>query len=167
MNQQDLNDTTAPLEDLDAQNDSELKGGPKKIFIGGLSVTGSAESLSDLEPSGDVAGGLVASARDANLFSFQNHNETVSEDSEAEAAPEQLEDLAVSDEQSAQIAGGLPAVQACREAAGNHNETVSEDSETQAEEAVTEKLADLSVDESTEAEIKGGPFITSVQYPYK
>lgn len=124
MKQENTNNQPVMIEDLSAQNTEEIKGGPKRIFIGGLSVTESATSL-------------------------------------------QIEDLQVSDTQSSQIAGGLPAVQACREAAGNHNETVSEDSEAHAEEAATEKFADLTVDESTEAEIKGGPLLTSVQYPYK
>lgn len=128
----------APLEDLNARNSEEIKGG------------------------------LTYELKNVLVSSFQsgasNHNETVSEDNQAEAGAETLEDLPVSDEQSAEVAGGLPAVQACREAASrNHNETVSEDNE--AEEPATEPLDDLTVDESTEAEIKGGPF-TSVQYPY-
>ena len=141
MNQQDTNNQNAIIEDLTVEEatEAEVKGGPvvmEDVLISSYQHTAHAS----------------------------NHNETVNEDNEAEAATDQLEDLPVGDEQSAEIAGGLPAVQACREAASrNHNETVSEDKE--AEEAATETLDDLTVDESTEAGIKGGPF-TSVQYPY-
>ena len=48
----------ASLADLAAQNADEIKGGPKRIFIGGLSVNESPNALLDLEPSGEVKGGM-------------------------------------------------------------------------------------------------------------
>ena len=35
----------------------EIKGGPKKIFIGGLSVEETQTALPDLEPRGEIKGG--------------------------------------------------------------------------------------------------------------
>lgn len=70
-----------------------------------------------LQPNGDVVGGIVLSAVQA-ARKAANHNEPVaSETGEPVTSPDQLEDLAVSDEQSGQVAGGLPAVQKVREAA--------------------------------------------------
>ena len=57
MNQQDANNETIITEDLSTQNADEIKGGPKRIFIGGLSVNNAPTALPDLEPSGEVKGG--------------------------------------------------------------------------------------------------------------
>lgn len=59
MNNQDTNNESIITEDLNTQNADQVKGGPKKIFIGGLSVKDTATSLLDLEPSGEVKGGAI------------------------------------------------------------------------------------------------------------
>lgn len=59
MNNQDTNNQSIIIEDLNTQNADEIKGGPKRIFIGGLSVKETATSLPDLEPNGEVKGGAV------------------------------------------------------------------------------------------------------------
>ena len=51
----------ASLADLAAQNADEIKGGPKRIFIGGLSVNEAPTALLDLEPQGHIVGGLKGS----------------------------------------------------------------------------------------------------------
>jgi hypothetical protein len=59
MNQQNEHDGIEPVlevTDLEAQDTEAIKGGPKKIFIGGLSATG--DSLPDLEPQAAVIGGV-------------------------------------------------------------------------------------------------------------
>ncbi len=53
----------ASLADLTAQNADEIKGGPKRIFIGGLSVNEAPSALLDLEPSGEVKGGMQYRAK--------------------------------------------------------------------------------------------------------
>ena len=53
----------ASLADLTAQNADEIKGGPKRIFIGGLSVNEAPTALPDLEPSGEVKGGMQLRAK--------------------------------------------------------------------------------------------------------
>lgn len=53
----------ASLADLAAQNADEIKGGPKRIFIGGLSVNEAPNALLDLEPSGEVKGGMQYRAK--------------------------------------------------------------------------------------------------------
>ena len=52
----------ASLADLAAQNADEIKGGPKRIFIGGLSVNEAPSALPDLEPCGEVKGGAPVKA---------------------------------------------------------------------------------------------------------
>jgi hypothetical protein len=53
------NNQSIELEDLVAHNTEEIKGGPKKIFIGGLSATDSQAALPDLEPQGEIKGGPI------------------------------------------------------------------------------------------------------------
>jgi hypothetical protein len=113
-NQDRNNHQTKELADLEAPRAEEIKGGPKKIFIGGLSVTEQQTTLPDLEPTGDVKGGPGSGAGGV----WMNHNETIATDeAEEPATTAPLADLPVSDEQAEQTKGGLPAVQACREAA--------------------------------------------------
>lgn len=63
MNNQEqaTNDNFNDLNVTDAEQ-SEIKGGPKRIFIGGLSAKENATTLPDLEPTGDVKGGLLLPA---------------------------------------------------------------------------------------------------------
>ena len=61
MNQNELPNNTTDINDLtvaDAEQ-AAIKGGPKRIFIGGLSVSENATTLPDLEPAGDVKGGTA------------------------------------------------------------------------------------------------------------
>jgi hypothetical protein len=58
MNQRNEHNGIEPVlevTDLEAQDMESIKGGPKKIFIGGLSAT--ADPLPDLEPQAAVIGG--------------------------------------------------------------------------------------------------------------
>lgn len=57
MNNQDTNNQSIITEDLNTQNSGEIKGGPKRIFIGGLSVNEAQTGLTDLEPKGEIKGG--------------------------------------------------------------------------------------------------------------
>lgn len=83
---------TSPIADLEALNAEEIKGGPSSNDSRAIKITASTANF--------------------------NHNETVSEDSEAnDAATETIDDLSVSDEQSEEIAGG--AVQKVREVAAH------------------------------------------------
>jgi hypothetical protein len=85
MNKQDANNQSIIIEDLTAANTDEIKGGPKKIFIGGLSVEETAPTLPT-----------------------SNHNETVSEDNDLqEATTEPLADLNVDQDTEAEIKGGM------------------------------------------------------------
>lgn len=61
MNRNELLNNTTEINDLNVAPDqqAEICGGPKKIFIGGLSAKDSATGLADLEPQGDVVGGLI------------------------------------------------------------------------------------------------------------
>ncbi len=63
MNNQEqiINDNINDLNVTDAEQ-TEIKGGPKRIFIGGLSVRENATVLPDLEPNGDVKGGMLLPA---------------------------------------------------------------------------------------------------------
>jgi len=162
----DANDTELQqLDDLgvDEKTDAEIKGGPSSNDSRIIKITNhnetvaedkddsegsESETLEDLDAQNDEevkAGGLKTI----------NHNETVTEDKDDENNTARLEDLPVSDEQGEGVAGGLPAVQAVREAASrNHNETVAEDSENdEAPSAEQNALADL----EPNGEIKGGP----------
>jgi hypothetical protein len=58
-NEQDEN-TDSNLSDLGVSEteQTEIKGGPKRIFIGSLSIAQTA--LPDLEPQSDVVGGVLA-----------------------------------------------------------------------------------------------------------
>ncbi len=60
MQTQETNNESIITEDLAAQNADEIKGGPKRIFIGGLSVNEAPTALLDLEPRGEVKGGFPA-----------------------------------------------------------------------------------------------------------
>ncbi len=62
MNEQDANNQTTIIEDLNAQDSGEIKGGPKRIFIGGLSVHDTESPLADLEPRANVVGGMLLPA---------------------------------------------------------------------------------------------------------
>jgi hypothetical protein len=64
MNQNELQTNTNEINDLTVAEteQAEVKGGPKRIFIGGLSAKATATSLPDLEPQGDVVGGLLLPA---------------------------------------------------------------------------------------------------------
>lgn len=55
MNEKNTNE----INDLETNNADDIKGGPKKIFVGGLSVAQTA--LPDLEPTGDIVGGADTS----------------------------------------------------------------------------------------------------------
>lgn len=59
MNNQEqiISDNINDLNVTEAEQ-AEIKGGPKRIFIGGLSVRENATALPDLEPDGDVKGGM-------------------------------------------------------------------------------------------------------------
>jgi hypothetical protein len=63
MNNQEqiISDNINDLNVTEAEQ-AEIKGGPKKIFIGGLSVRENATMLPDLEPNGDVKGGMLLPA---------------------------------------------------------------------------------------------------------
>lgn len=69
MNNQDTINQSIVIEDLNAQNTEEIKGGPKKIFIGGLSIKEVAATLPDLEPSADVKGG--AATKEASYMTIK------------------------------------------------------------------------------------------------
>ncbi len=56
MNQQDTNNQSIIIEDLNAQDSEDIKGGPKKIFIGGLSVAETAPTSQAAGSSGLSAG---------------------------------------------------------------------------------------------------------------
>ena len=60
MNQNELQTNSTEINDLAVieTEQAEIKGGPKRIFIGGLSAKATATSLPDLEPQGDVVGGI-------------------------------------------------------------------------------------------------------------
>jgi hypothetical protein len=64
MNQYELQTNTDEINDLTVAEteQAEVKGGPKRIYIGGLSAKATATSLPDLEPQGDVVGGLLLPA---------------------------------------------------------------------------------------------------------
>ncbi|MFN0113024.1 MAG: hypothetical protein ACKVZH_29540 [Blastocatellia bacterium] len=49
MNNENTNKESIIIEDLIAANTDEIKGGPKKIFIGSLSVVEGLSALPDLE----------------------------------------------------------------------------------------------------------------------
>jgi hypothetical protein len=71
---------TVEITDLEASHDDDIKGGPKKIFIGGLSVAGQTDLL-DLEPHGDVIGGAISGATvfsDSTVVPRQNSSAVVS-----------------------------------------------------------------------------------------
>jgi hypothetical protein len=63
MNQQDTNNESSITTDLNAQDPDAIKGGPKRIFIGGLSISDAPGTLLDLEPGGDVKGGAKDAAK--------------------------------------------------------------------------------------------------------
>ena len=57
---------TNSINDLSVAGEAEaIKGGPKKIFIGGLSVKDTQPALSDLEPQGEIKGGPALLIRKA------------------------------------------------------------------------------------------------------
>lgn len=103
-NESIINESTINDLNVNQTIEAEIKGGPKRIFIGGLSATQSA--LADLEPEGEVVGGALK-GKPMHLVhtggSTLNHNETTVEDDEAEI--ETLTDLEVIT--ADQIAGGL------------------------------------------------------------
>lgn len=104
QNQQTTKQTTE-MKDLTVTTADEIKGGPKRIFIGSLSVTGQQTTLPDLEPKGEVKGG-PGSGNNGGVW--LNHNETIATDEDDETATtEPLPDLEVSDEQAQQTQGGL------------------------------------------------------------
>ena len=85
MNNENINNESIIIEDLTAENADEIKGGPKKIFIGGLSVEETTPT-----------------------FPTSNHNETVIEDNDfQEAVTEPLVDLTVDHDAEAEIKGGM------------------------------------------------------------
>lgn len=99
-NEQQTSNANTKLDDLAVAEaeQAEIKGGPKKIFIGGLSVKETVAALPDLEPKGEIKGGPGSGG-----FAF-NHNETVASDDAAEA--EALDDLPVTADQQAEIKSG-------------------------------------------------------------
>ncbi|MEK7829434.1 MAG: hypothetical protein AAB401_00025 [Acidobacteriota bacterium] len=135
------------IEDLSAENADEIKGGPS---------TQSKRTL--------ILKSTVAGEADGETAAF-NHNETVREDDEVEA--QTLVDLPVDEATEAELIGGPTSVQWPYEFKNtpgnvlNHNETVSQDNEAQ--EATTENLTDLSVDENAQEEVKGGLLLPAVQ----
>ena len=137
------NETTINDLNVNETVEAEIKGGPKRIFIGGLSVTETA--LPDLEPEGNVMGGRTEGAGSGGPH--LNHNETVEEDEQVEA--ETLNDLAV--ENDAQVKGGTGGYGSGGGVLLNHNETTAED-----EEAKTEALDNLPANDGREEKIKGG-----------
>jgi len=103
--QQEQTSTGQTINDLTVAEteQAEIKGGPKRIFIGGLSAKETQTELADLEPTGEIKGGPGSGAGGVWL----NHNETVAADEEVEAATTAtLADLTVSDEQAEQAKGG-------------------------------------------------------------
>ena len=62
MKQETSNNQSMMIEDLSVQETEEIKGGPKKIFIGGLSIHETESQLMDLEPNGNVVGGMLLPA---------------------------------------------------------------------------------------------------------
>lgn len=133
------NETTINDLNVNETVEAEIKGGPKKIFIGGLSVTETA--LPDLEPEGNVMGGRTDGPGSGGPV--LNHNETTANDEEAET--EALDDLAVEDD--AQVKGGPGGFGGLNL---NHNET------TVADDADAGELDDLDVSDEAETAVKGG-----------
>ncbi|MBS1788172.1 MAG: hypothetical protein JST85_10640 [Acidobacteria bacterium] len=138
MNEQNTDNQHAIIEDLtvDEATETEVKGGPVVME--------------------DV---LISSYQHSSHAS--NHNEAVSEDQEAEAATERLEDLPVNKEQSLEVAGGCNPILSSCGVGGNHNETLAEDQSAQNAEPLP--LTDLPPDEASEAEIVGGMLLPAVQ----
>lgn len=100
MNNENTNNESIIIEDLAAENANEIKGGP------------STQSKRTVLLKSTVAG----EEADGESATF-NHNETVSEDDEAET--QELADLTVDESAEAEIKGGLigmllPAVQKVR-----------------------------------------------------
>lgn len=113
---------------LNETEEAEIKGGPKRIFIGGLSVAESA--LPNLGSEGEVIGGTKEGAGTLIPGGTNfNHNETtVADESETEDEFLQFADLNLTDEQLAEVKGGPSGW--CTQCGGiysNHNETVSSD----------------------------------------
>jgi hypothetical protein len=107
MQQEQTNNTDQAINDLTVAEteQAEIKGGPKRIFIGGLSAKETQTELADLEPSGEITGGSAYACSPGGVR--LNHNETVAADEEVEAATTApLVDLTVSDEQAEQAKGG-------------------------------------------------------------
>ncbi|MEP7343272.1 MAG: hypothetical protein ABI977_36435 [Acidobacteriota bacterium] len=103
MQQEQTNNTDQTINDLAVAEteQAEIKGGPKRIFIGGLSAKETQTELADLEPSGEIKGGP------GHGGVWLNHNETVAVDENEEAATTApLADLTVSNEQAEQAKGG-------------------------------------------------------------
>jgi hypothetical protein len=69
-NESQTNNADTNLNDLAVAEaeQSEVKGGPKRIFIGGLSVKDSQAGLLDLEPQGEIVGGGLTGNRIAPPF---------------------------------------------------------------------------------------------------
>lgn len=69
MNQDEMPTNTTDLSDLAVAipEQSAIKGGPKKIFIGGLSFSENATTLPDLEPAGESTGGAKGSSAVVSL----------------------------------------------------------------------------------------------------
>lgn len=79
--------------------EAEVKGGPKKIFIGGLSAVERQMDLLDLEPQGEIKGGPGSGWCTQCGIIYSNHNETVAED-----GAEEINDLTVNND--TEIKGG-------------------------------------------------------------
>ncbi len=154
------------LPDLEAQG--EVKGGPGGYGSGGVLMNhnetavedeeSEPETLADLpvEEAEQIKGGPGWCTQCGGIYS--NHNETVDDDdSEADDDLLQFVDLALTDEQLAEVKGG-PGSGWCTQCGGiysNHNETVDSDNEYDAQEI--DSLDDLSLEPATENTITGGP----------
>lgn len=143
MNKLNETNQSIVIEDLTAENAAEVKGGPstqsKRTVVLKSSIN-EAHSEND----------------DNTMQGFSlNHNETVSENSDAQKA-EAVNDLPINEDQEDQIKGGQyeltnTLISGFRSGGSNHNETVSEDNE-----AVTENIDDLPVSDEQSSEIAGG-----------
>lgn len=148
MNEQNQQMTkqTTEMKDLTVTTADLIKGGPKRIFVGSLSVAGQQTTLPDLEPRGEVEGGHAG-------FTIKfNNNETVVSEAD-EAGTKNLDDLPIAEAVAAEVKGG-PGSGNNGGVWLNHNETIATDEDD--ETATTEPLPDLAVSDEQAEQTQGG-----------